>query len=1017
MMKRKSIKKAAFLFSAFLAAVFLSAAFGGAFPFGARAAVLRSDPMQSVFAGMPEAWEVNGDAEYSDGVTGLLFNMPNEYQPQITHTKNPIPAGDGTEQYAFEIAFDFDVRDRGLGGRIGLGLGLLAATGHLYNCGVLFDVGVNGDLYARKNNKPRTQAALTVDAAYNSYGSIQGKNLTMKAVGAQNPDGSYDVNLYLKAQGADDSTYFRFQRNADSEGPTAAGVFCDGYMSLVSIGNGVGRAEDGLLAVVKAFDFICTKGAETEPAVAFSTDFTGADDRISYPSARNDAYDWRLSAAGSYAPESAYYMGKCGEIQFPASGETPDGDAGAGAGKLVSAEPLFIDTRSDKITDLKFTVRISELKDGGYFGLGLGLSGKAAKLDESNMFYLKKAGAAYYTGKLVNGVEYDNTQVTALPLGNYTNGINTVNLQYKIYYDTANKYYCVDEYVVLGSPTAANATVPVKAFSGVGITGYYGMGTAGAGASAEIYAVSTYPYDYFVSRAADEAIDFLGVRTQTVDQDTYDTSYYKASRWFIAGDADGVFPPRSMNDGSMHQYLEFNIPPPAPEEKPRTSGPLTAFGPKGMYGDYIFRYTLTAASAPANSSIGLSFGRQDIEAATYVYGTAAPVTPMITFAPQGGQMAVSWNSLLKARDSSLLLSGGTVPGFIDGQVNFFAGGAAAYDVMLIAQNGVATLYYCDAANPDYTPRAVFDNAVTSGFIALTGDSRLGYSYKVTKLSVNKCDCYDRVVGDTRTAANLSDRWLNDIAQVDFSTDYINDTRFTVGKGIGVQNGALRFSNTARESKFETVGKFDNFQLTFDLLQKFRNTDVVLTFGKTVQNPYGYSIRFLAGTGQIELEGLTDAAGDILVTLPFNIYDYDGAVNLKLTCINNEARLYMKRADEPSAQLNIPVAVLNYMPVYSQSAGAVSVGTSAKGNMAIDNFKVMSLNFNIDIVTENYGGSNTPTLTNLDAQDDRPPVRPAGKTWIYAGAGIAAAAIAALAAVMIVKKKKATNKEGVKELKS
>ncbi|MDR0425622.1 MAG: hypothetical protein LBH24_00460 [Clostridiales bacterium] len=913
----------------------------------ARAAVLRADPVSAVFAGGNSGdFDAVGDAEIDGGTTGLLFNFPNEYAPHVTNTAHPLPSS----AESFEIVTEFEVRDRGIGGRIGVGLGLLAPTGRLYQCGVMFDIGLTGDLYIRRQNEARSNNTSATDnmTGYNlAAGNMQGKRKVLKITGTRNADGTYDADVFVKSAGEADAGYVKYIKSGLDH--TAEGVFCDGYFSLMSIGNTPGDPLHGLLVLVKSFSLQYADAGET---VAYSTDFGGEADRISYPSNRNDALDWRLSDATANAPESAFFMGSCGKAVFGGA------DGYAQNGLLVGKDAVDeIDTRLDKVIGFKFTVKIQEIKEGAYFGLGLGLLGKASAVDESNMIYLRRQGSAYYSGVLADGARRDEAPVALAAA--YVNGSSTVNIRYEVFYDTALKAYGVKEYLLANAGTNTLSD-PVATFTDLKINGYYGFGAAGAGVRAEVYSASTFMYHYFVSGAGDDALDFLGTRVKQIAGETLQSPYYRASKWFMAGNTSGVAMP---SDWNPNKYCDFNVP-------ANTRAPFTAFGPKSMYGDFIFRYTIrdaetlpvTSPTAGLLSFIGLSFGRGSIEEAFATQVPAvAPGSPLIMFGkdPSGG-MRVSW-AALSARGYPA-----ATKHYVDPSVNFFSGDGKAYDIMLLAQSGTATLFYCEAGTNDYTERVVFDNADTAGFIAVTGNSRWGYQYKVTKMSVNKCDVYDVPTGDKVTAANLSDRQLNDVAQHDFAAAYINDTRFSVGEGIFVQNGALRFADTAREARFETKGQFDNFLLSFDLTQKFQNTDLILTFGKSAENPHGYSIKFLAGTDKIETAGMMiRASRDTVGRLPINIYEYAGTLNFRLMCFNNTVRLYIKRGDEPAAMLGLLQAEFAYLRHgYRQNAGTVAIGTSEGGNMSIDNFRTLSLNFGIDIITTNYGETGLPPLTDL-----------------------------------------------------
>ncbi|MDR3319144.1 MAG: hypothetical protein LBS99_06865, partial [Clostridiales bacterium] len=112
--------------------------------------------------------------------------------------------------------------------------------------------------------------------------------------------------------------------------------------------------------------------------------------------------------------------------------------------------------------------------------------------------------------------------------------------------------------------------------------------------------------------------------------------------------------------------------------------------------------------------------------------------------------------------------------------------------------------------------------------------------------------------------------------------------------------------------------------------------------------------------------------------------------------------YIKAADEPIAAFAAPVAAVSFL-TSARSSGSVLFGTGDGGNMTIDNVRILSLEYNIDIVTENYDGTNKPALTAPETVV--PPGDGGGCGSIAGTAAAIPAALSAIIAAVLLKKKR------------
>lgn len=856
-------------------------------------------------------WQLKGDVAMSDGTYRLRINAPNEWQPALKPHMCNIT--DSADIKGFYIEYDFEYISGG--GWLGTFFGTLAKNAAFYDAGVMFMMDRSGSTSVWKGSGSNlvVDDSLQFNATQPQQGDVYTYRIEGYRIASGIDEGRYNLKFFSGIKGS------ALTENKNAQAAYAAeAVIAAGHFGFTSMGT--------LIAEISRFDYELYN-LNDEVVQEFKEDFSSPRSKICYPSdltTLNDC-DWYMTHATSKAPESSYYMGIMKELKFENSKD----------GKIVSSNPLSIDTRVDRKFEIKYDLYYENIDEGAYFGLGLGLDSQDALIDSQNLIYMTTVGGTINLGVLKNGQKSQNTP-TAVSI---PDDKTSVEIKYIGYYNLNTKKTDVDIYI---------KDIKAGTFSDINFDGYYAVGAKGTDFAKVNLLIDnlTLTQDAYIIQDRYETIDFLGTEIRKAGNETLVAAWYNQNKWTKSG--IGVNDPRRIGATNYH-YLEFKAP------ANTTSSEGNMFGPSEPYGDYVFRYTLQVKD-PDSSWIGISFAKPNMS-------SLASASPLIKFERDGDGMVVKGENGLKTA------SGQT--SYKDTSTTFFDT-AKSFDVMMIAQSGIVSIYYCEAGtNSSYEPKITFVDVDTYGLIGLTADLAGGHEYIVTAMSITNIDDYYEPNDEDINAANISDDELNDRAQIAFETGFINPTRWKInGDNIAISDKALKFNNTKKSAYFSTIGKFKNYQLNFDLTQKSNTSDIVITFGKTSDNPVGNKIVFKADTPNIELIGMQTSNGQVLTQLPINIFEIDETLNIKVTVLGNTVKLFVKKASEPISALSVPVMTMSIMESHPYEAGAIAFSTGDNGDMTIDNIRILSLNYNIDMITEHKGGSNKPELSDLSKTEKK-----------------------------------------------
>ncbi len=852
-----------------------------------------------------EGWQIKGDAAMSDGKYRFRINAPNEWQPAVKPHMYSIE--DSADVKGFYVEYDFEYI--GGSGWLGTFFGTMAKNAAFYDAGIMLMMDKNGTTSVWKGSGGK----LTEDAnfKFSAMQPLQGSIYTYRIEGTRITSGVDEGKYNLKFLSGLKGNALTENKNV-SQAYAVEAVVASGHFGFASMGS--------LLAEISRFDYELINTSD-EVIQEFKENFSGPRSKICYPSdptTLNDS-DWYLTHATAKAPESSYYLGIMKELKFEDSKD----------GRVVSSVPMSIDSRIDKKFEIKHDLYYESIAQDAYFGLGLGLNSIDNAIDSKNLIYMTTIADAINMGVIKNGQKSQNTPIAlTVPKDG-----NSVEIKYTGYYNSKTKKTDVDAFI--GGVKAAT-------FSDINFVGYYAIGAIGTDIAKVNLLIDnlTITQDTYAVKDRYETIDFLGTEVRKAGNETLEAAWYNQNKWTKSG--VGVNGPRRIG-ATNYNYLEFK----APANTVSSTGNM--FGPSEPYGDYVFRYTLQVKDAES-SWIGISFAKPDMT-------SQASASPLITFESNGNGM------LVKGMNGLQTASGQT--SFQDTSTTFFDI-SKSFDVMLICQNNTVNLYYSQVGtNASYEPKITFVNVNTYGLIGLTADLAGGHEYIVKAMNITNIDDYYEPNDETIKAANVSNLELNDRANIAFENDFINNTRWKInGKNIKINNNALKFDNTSKSAFFTTIGQFSNYQLNFDLVEKSQSSDVIISFGKNANNPGGHKIIFKAGTSNIELVGMQTSNGQTTAQLPVNIFEINETANIKIVVMGKNVKLFVKKNSEPISVLSTAVMTINIFESSLYEPGMIAFSTGDNGNMTIDNIRVLSLNYNIDMITEHKDGSNKPELTDL-----------------------------------------------------
>ncbi|GHU99874.1 hypothetical protein FACS1894211_06070 [Clostridia bacterium] len=921
----------------------------------AEAATIDMPAAAETFSGdaLGAGWKLDGDAAMKSEGSALRFIGPvDAWQPTI---KAPRFKADPTYPVA-GFTLELDVKRTTGGGWMGIALGVPSAGGHFYEAGLMFMIPMdgNGAVWERSGVgaiAPKTGYGMTVAAL------TAGVTFTYKIEAEKVSDSSlYDIKFYTGIKGSS-LTLMQFANSS----AVIPNMIAESHFGLcVMSGNVVLDVTRVKYRVYDAQDNVLTIGGQRQE---MDDDFSTS--RLSLINEGADTA-WTLSAVSPdpthYAPREGFFMGNLKSLSFE----------NAQAGRLVSSEAFAPDTRVGSPLEASFKWKPAAIAPGAYFGLALGMESASSAVDSANLLYVKYAGG-FKAGVLKNGVESQE-----FALGGVAYGAESV-LKFKFTYN-AGAY---DAELYVGAETAPKLTL-----TGVRIDGYMAIaavGAGGGGVTALVTEVSTAAQVYADPAAipdmgGNETIDFNGSMERKTPAATYTMQYYNTAKWYIGGEKK-----------EPSRTTEWKENAPACVEFTGRGGltddatPLNLFGPTRTYGDFIVRFRINVTDADSGY-IGVAMGRPQVDSGTEGY-------PTVRFTKSGGGTVVEQKNMTGAAVTA---------------TETLFDPAKSFDVMIVVSNGTVSVYYTDATaqSPSYVPKAVFTGAKSYGYTAVTGaagdpQNAGGAKFKLLSYSITDLNDSFLLKDETAKAANVSAIELSDYAAIGFSNSFINDTRWKIsGAGIGVANGALKFTDTNKNSTFATVGQFKNFQVNYDVTPS--GSDIILGFGRTEADPAGCTVTFKAGTANVALAGLENDASKANFALPVNIFEAGGTVNVKLTVIGGVVKLYVKAAGAPMTMFETPVAAMMFTGEYTGGSVYFAAGASgAPGAMSIGNIRVVSLNYAIDIVTENNGGTNKPPLTDLTKESPQDPGDGDKKVWLIVGVVVGGVVVGAGIAVLVV----------------
>ena len=526
------------------------------------------------------------------------------------------------------------------------------------------------------------------------------------------------------------------------------GVFKEGYVGF----SGFGGA---------SFD-ITSFRLETDGALVYAADFSS--DKMGYSSTGMAGCDWFVSY--SYGEENAYI--------------SPSNSALFGKGQsLLFNNKIVSEKDRENQGEISVKIKLKDLKNGGYFGLGCGLESDFVKIDEAN--YL---GFYKYSDKIrLAHISYGKLKAVTTPIS-VEEGENAGYIDFSVLFKSGKKI-------------VATVNGESFAFDDFDFDGYYAFGGAGdEDFCAVIDDFSFSDYVYLSSSDADTSINFNGIKTVFDEQlqESYSTEYINKYLYYI-----GTQVSQSKYNDNYDGNLKFI-----------GTTETSVFIPKKQYGESVIRFDIKISdNTPTDKKwerIGVAVGLPS----PYFKPTSAPFFCFQRNCSLNGENEVlSDYTITYANGMTDCTTEGVVSQTKNCEYNLWSDTSTVYNVMLIVENNEVRVYYKTDAEPEENMtilRRKFKNVSAYGYVGFFGYN--GASFSLDNVSVTNVNPYKQTEKDFN-GVTIAEKTLktdvnsqNSLVFADVCGDGSAITLSFGGKTLTVAENAL----TAGEGIFFTEEK-------------------------------------------------------------------------------------------------------------------------------------------------------------------------------------------------------------------
>ena len=677
----------------------------------------------------------NKQAEYSDEFAGSKFGdkwtvsgatLENDYYALALIDFDAWGVGVNLANHAIEkgstITFDANFKS---GQWLGLAFGLPQNTSRFLYAESAIIMYTDRTRLMRNNGVQLDSATMDNFATLPKVFGEQKVCYTVKIV----IDDNGDIAIHSGKKGTDLNLIGKF-----------SSAFVDGYMGFGAMGN----------TSVDVYSFEYKKG----DTVVYSDDFKNS--KLGYQTTGIGGNDWYVTH--KYGEENAK-LGAFNSVKITNNGY------------VKYSVPITDNANSENIFESSFDVKLTELNDGAYFGVGLGMD-KDGALNDASFIGIGRRGDSYFIAHVKYGKVIDVK-------GNFTEKEVVSDSEFRKF-TMSGKYGKIVTVSFLGNSYDIN---------NVDIEGYFAVGCISDNGSVTAY-IDNFDftrYFYNDSSADDMAIDFKGVKEEVFDGETYYDYYVNKNKFYIGSN---ITLPK-YKDSVKQNYLIFS-----------SANANSAFIPKNVYSDAIVRFNVRMARNAADTTkyarFGVGFGL------TSYY-----------FSPTSGSYVFWQNQSTHSGKQTPTLMGGvnmdevyhdastefadSKNEYLTCEYDMWQDTETIYNFMIVAENNSVKIYFKSQDEDESKMqilRAEYVNANIYGAIAIFGNT--GASFYLSDVSITNISPNRAKDGDftgyllNGSAINASDN-LKVAKNENLTTKDEYDNSLTMLKLKSAVNGELKLS--------------------------------------------------------------------------------------------------------------------------------------------------------------------------------------------------------------------------------
>lgn len=511
--------------------------------------------------------------------------------------------------------------------------------------------------------------------------------------------------------------------------------------------------------------------------LVFEDDFS--ENTLTYPSTDASLGNFHINDSLN---ESNCYVSRVSSIKFDSLNES-----------IVNKKELIKLENVSNPYELKYLIKVNELKDGSFFGFGFGLDSETDRIDKKNAIgFIKNDNLTAEVVVLKDGVidRSNSYQVSLTKLG------NGKFINYSIRFDASN-----NAYLSFNGLTYKFSNIDFYGESGLGLVSLSGSDSS----SVELREFSLERNVYNKHDSLDVSNDFKGKIVPDADDPLYSEPYINNQKFFLGS---GVALEEDWVTGDS--TLTFT-----------NVGPYSGFGYAKEFSEWILEFDIELFTRNSTNMFGISFGRKSL---VDVLLQASQSSSSFLFRCDGAQTAkITYGANCKMDDGST---------YKINEDNLFSADKTKYHMMFIGKNRSVTVHYMedggDIADLGKIRAKIVDVNI-DGYVSIVGNNNISFAitnYKLVNLS-DECTTESELT--LREAfddpANISDKIVIDpMSIVDNGKLQMNDSTIqTSSKNLFE---IIRFTTYSIDDSLQIMFS-ENKKITFDVL----NSQIIIKEGR------------------------------------------------------------------------------------------------------------------------------------------------------------------------------------------